>query len=198
MKTRTMRATTDRSVLAALAAMLLLALGALEASAQEAPADGVSFNLRGGIYVPTMDIADAADAGPGFGVGVKVPVSDRIFLRATGDFGFHSGAETNGVEGPDVDVFHYIGGVGVRLTPADSRFYASVNAGAGAMTFDIDGVDSFTYFAINAGGELGYWLSDRVSVFLSPQGDIAFSDEDELGTGDAWVWPFTAGIEIRP
>ena len=27
-----------------------------------------------------------------------------------------------------------------------------------------------------------------------PQGDIAFSKAEELGTSDAWVWPFTAGI----
>ncbi len=59
-------------------------------------------------------------------------------------------------------------------------------------------MESFTYFAVNAGGELGYRLSDRVSIFLSPQGDIAFSDEAEVGTDDAWVWPLTAGVEIRP
>ena len=201
-KTRAAKAA-DRGVLATLAALataaLLLALAPGAASAQ-ASEDGVSFNLRGGVYVPTFDIADVADAGPGFGVGLKVPVSDRVFLRANGDFGFHSGAEVEGVEGPDVNVNHYIGGLGVRLTPADSRFYASVNAGAGALTFDVDaeGFDTFTYFAINVGGELGYWVSDRVALFLSPQGDIAFSEEEEVGTGDAWVWPFTAGIEIRP
>jgi hypothetical protein len=66
------------------------------------------------------------------------------------------------------------------------------------MTFDVDEVDSFTYFAVNVGGEVGYWVTDRVALFVSPQGDIAFSDEDELGTGDAWVWPFSAGVEIRP
>jgi hypothetical protein len=31
---------------------------------------------------------------------------------------------------------------------------------------------------------------------LSPQGDIAFTKNDELGTSNAWVWPFTAGIRV--
>jgi hypothetical protein len=35
-----------------------------------------------------------------------------------------------------------------------------------------------------------------VSFLLSPQGDIAFTDEDEVGTGNSWVWPFTAGLRI--
>lgn len=199
-----MTSTTNRtgasSAIVALATAALMTLGVAAATAQT-PEQGVTFNLRGGVYVPTFDIADVADAGPGFGIGLKVPVSDRVFLRANGDFGFHSGAEVEpGVEGPDVNVNHYIGGLGVRLTPADSRFYASVNAGAGLMTFDVDaeGVDSFTYAAINVGGELGYWVGERVALFLSPQGDIAFSDEEEVGTGDSWVWPFTAGVEIRP
>lgn len=188
------------SAIVALATAALLTVGVAGAAAQT-PEQGVSFNLRGGIHVPTFDIADVADAGPGFGVGLKVPISDRFFLRANGDFGFHSGAEIEpGVEGPDVNVNHYIGGLGVRLTPADDRFYASLNAGAGLMTFDVDaeGVDSFTYPAINVGGELGYRIGERMAIFLSPQGDIAFSEEEEVGTGDSWVWPFTVGVEIWP
>lgn len=181
-----------------LLALALLALPAgLSAQAPERP---FSFNLRGGLNVPTFDIADVADAGPSFGAGVKVRLSERIFLRGNAEFGFHSGAEIAGVEGPDVDVFHYIAGVGYLLTPPGSPFYASVNLGAGALNLAVDapGDPSFTYFAINAGGELGYWLNDNVSIFFSPQGDIAFSDEAEVGTDNSWVWPFTAGVEIRP
>ena len=182
--------------------VLALALLALPASlSAQVPERPFSFNLRGGLNVPTFDIADVADAGPSFGAGVKVRLSDRLFLRGNADFGFHPGAEVSpGVEGPDVDVFHYVAGVGYLLTPPASPFYASVNLGAGALNFAVDapGVDSFTYFAINAGGEVGYWLNDNVSIFFSPQGDIAFSDEAEVGTDDSWVWPFTAGIEIRP
>lgn len=194
------------------AVMALAAAGAAEAQVtRDRP---LSFNVRGGVNVPTFDIADVAEAGPSFGVGLKYALSDRFFLRASGDFGFHSGADLvsggTTVELPDVNVYHYIGGVGYRLTPPDSRLYASVNLGGGAMTLDVDaeGAESFTYFAINAGGEIGYRVSRNVSLFLSPQGDIAFVGDDELDPNDvvfpddeidtAWVWPFTAGVEITP
>lgn len=206
---------TVRTSLTSLALAAVVALAAAgTAQAQVTPEQPLSFNVRGGVNVPTFDIADVAEAGPSFGVGLKYVLSDRFFLRANGDFGFHSGADLvsggTTVELPDVNVHHYIGGVGYRLTPPDSRLYASVNLGAGAMTLDVDaeGADSNTYFAINAGGELGYRVSRSVSLFLSPQGDIAFVDDDELDPNDvvfpddgidtAWVWPFTAGVEITP
>lgn len=192
-RTRTLaRRLTGASLIVTAAALLSSPTGL---DAQASPGD-VSFNVRGGVNVPTFDIADAAEPGGSFGVGAKVHLGDRLFLRGNADFGFHPGDGA----APDVDVFHYIGGVGYRLTPADARWYASVNLGAGAVTFapDAPGDPSFTYLAINAGGEVGYRLDDRISVFLSPQGDIAFSDEAELGTGDAWVWPVSVGVEIRP
>jgi hypothetical protein len=71
-----------------------------------------------------------------------------------------------------------------------------LNAGAGALTFDVDGGEANTYPAINVGAKIGYQFTPRVALVLSPQGDIAFTDEDEVGTTNAWVWPFTAGIRI--
>lgn len=202
-----------------LAALMMMGMLATPARAQVTGERPFAFNVRGGVNVPTFDIADVADPGPGFGVGLKYAVSDRVFLRANGDFGFHPGADletgTGTVELPDVNVFHYVGGVGYRLTSAESPFYASVNLGAGAMTLDQDPVTegdegiTETYFAINAGGELGYRVNRNVSLFFSPQGDIAFVDDEELDPTDtvfpgdeeidtAWVWPFTAGVEITP
>ena len=182
------------SLAAALGGLALLA-GATTAQAQDRQ---VSLDVRGGVAVPTFDIADVADPGPSVGVGVGVPLGERWTLRGTADFGFHDSALEGG---PDVNVFHYIGGLGYELvspTP-DSPWRVSVNAGAGAMSFDVDveGAETHTYFAINAGGEIEYLFSDNVSFLLSPQGDIAFSDEDEVGTDNAWVWPFTAGLSFR-
>ena len=71
-----------------------------------------------------------------------------------------------------------------------------LNAGAGAMTFDVDGGSSNTYPAINVGAKIAYRLSPQFSFLLSPQGDIALSDEAEVGTTNSWVWPFTAGLRV--
>jgi len=178
-----------RSLLTGLVAVGALAI-ATPASAQ------IDINARVGAAVPTFDIADAADAGLAFGGGVGLWLSERLVARANVDFGSHSGAEG----GPDVNVNHYIAGLGLLLTDPASSFYVIVNLGAGALNFDVDaeGVESVTNFAINAGAEIGAWLSDSVSIFVSPQGDIAFTDSDGvLGTSSAWVWPFTAGVKVR-
>jgi len=156
----------------------------------------VMVEARGGLNVPTFDIADAVDAGPSFGIGAAVRVAPRVYLLGDVDLGFHSGASVaGGASGPDVKVYHYMAKLGYDLVPAsDSRWSLLVNAGAGALTFDPDGAQSHTYPAINVGAKLGYRLTPRLSLVLSPQGDIAFTKEAELGTSNAWVWPFTAGI----
>ncbi len=171
----------------------LLAPATLAAQTQD-----FAVNVRGGINVPTFDITDIAESGPGFGFGVQVPLGDRLFARANADFGTH-----DIVDGGDLDVKvnHFIAGVGLPLVDAteDSPWRVSVNLGAGMLSFDIDGApETLNYFAINAGGEIEYVLSDAVSLLLSPQGDIAFVDEADGFTGStAWVWPITAGAKIR-
>jgi hypothetical protein len=99
----------------------------------------------------------------------------------------------------DINTLHYIGKVGYSLTgPRDRGWEAIVNLGAGAVTFDVEEAPStFTYFAINAGAKVSYNFSRSVALVLSPQGDIAFSNESELGTDNAWVWPVTAGLRLN-
>lgn len=168
----------------------------LAAQGMDAAPGRVTLEVRGGVNVPTFHIADVAKAGPSFGVGVGVAVAPRVWLLADGDFGFHPGQN----QGPDVNVYHYMGKVGFDLLPAgSSRWSVLVNAGAGAMTFDVraPSASAKTYFGINVGAKIGYALSDRVDLILSPQGDIAFTDAAVLGTDNAWVWPFTAGVRLR-
>ena len=148
--------------------------------------------------MPTFDISDAVDAGPSFGIGAAVELRPRLYLLGDLDLGFHSGADLpGGGEGPDVKVYHYIAKVGYELVPAGSSPWSLlVNAGAGALTFNPDGAASNTYPAINVGAKIAYRLSPRVSLLLSPQGDIAFTKSAEVGTDNAWVWPFTAGLRL--
>jgi hypothetical protein len=167
------------------------------ARAQDA-APRATLEARAGLNVPTFDIADAVDAGPSFGIGAGVQLRPRLYLMGDVDLGFHSGADlAGGLEAPDVKVYHYMAKVGYEVLSADSSPWSViVNAGAGALTFDPDGSSSKTYPAINVGAKIGYRLSPRVSLLLSPQGDIAFTKDDELGTDNAWVWPFTAGVRL--
>jgi hypothetical protein len=177
-------------------AALLVLCAATAAEAQEAPR---RFTLegRGGFNVPTFDISDAVDGGPSVGAGLGYQVSPGWWVLGDLDLGFHSGSEIGGVEGPDVKVYHYMAKVGYGVVPEGVAPWSVIlNAGAGAMTFDVDGGSSNTYPAINVGAKIAYRLSPRVSLLLSPQGDIAFSDEDEVGTTNSWVWPFTAGFRV--
>ena len=176
----------------------LMLLGIASAAEAQSPDRRATLELRGGLNAPTFDISDAVDAGPSVGVGAAVRVAPKVWLMGDADLGFHSGADVAGVgETPDVKVYHYMAKLGYELvSEGQSPWSVIVNAGGGAMTFDVDGGASNTYPAINVGAKIGYRLSPRVTFLLSPQGDIAFADEDELGTNNAWVWPFTAGVRI--
>jgi hypothetical protein len=180
-----------------LALGILAAAPALAAAQNEIPR--WYLEARGGSSVPTFEITDAVEAGPSFGAGVGVRVGQRLWLMADADFGFHPGADLmGGISGSDVDVYHFMAKAGFELLrPGTSPWSVVVNLGAGALNFRPEGGDSKTYPAINAGAKIGYQVSPRFTLLLSPQGDIAFTDEDELGTTNAWVWPFTAGARIN-
>ena len=189
-----MRSIRHRTVL--IPALMLLCIAS---TAQSQGAERrVSIEARGGFNVPTFDISDAVDAGPSVGVGAAVQFAPKVWLMGDVDLGFHSGADlTGGGQGPNVKVYHYIAKLGYELlSEGQSPWSVIVNAGAGALTFDPDGAGSSTYPAINVGAKIGYRVSPRVQLLLSPQGDIAFTDDKDLGTSNAWVWPFTAGVRI--
>jgi hypothetical protein len=182
----------------ALGAASVILLSIPSAAQTQAEGGKVTLEARGGLNVPTFDISDAVDAGPSVGVGAAVQIRPRVYLLGDVDLGFHSGAGLpGGASGPDVKVYHYMAKVGYELlADGASPWSVIVNAGAGAMTFDVDGAGSNTYPAINVGAKIGYRVSPRLSLLLSPQGDIAFTKDAELGTSNAWVWPFTAGIRL--
>ena len=176
----------------------LMLLGLASAAQAQTANRRVTLEARGGLNVPTFDVSDAVDAGPSLGLGAALQFAPKLWLMGDVDLGFHSGADLpGGGEGPDVKVYHYIAKLGYELvSEGQSPWSVIVNAGAGALTFDVDGASSNTYPAINVGAKIGYRLTPRVQFLLSPQGDIAFTDDAEVGTSNAWVWPFTAGVRI--
>ena len=93
-------------------------------------------------------------------------------------------------------VYHYVAKLGYGCCPRGSHRVDDRQCRCGALKFDVDGAGANTYPAINVGAKIGYRLSPRVQLLLSPQGDIAFTKDEDVGTSNAWVWPFTAGVRI--
>jgi hypothetical protein len=150
---------------------------------------------RAGIALPTFDIADVASTGPDFGgtLGYRL---NRWVILGEFDYGMHKDEPTESV---DITTLHFMAKLGYQLTaPAERGWEVMVNLGAGLVRFEVDGApESFTYPAINAGAKIAYNVSEKLALVLSPQGDIAFGKEDEIGTSNAWVWPVTAGLRLR-
>ncbi len=96
-----------------------------------------------------------------------------------------------------MDVYHFMAKVGYELLqPGTSPWSVAVNLGAGALNCRPDGAES-SPTPPSTREQIGYRVSPRLTLLLSPQGDIAFADEDELGTSNALVWPFTAGLRLN-
>ncbi len=149
----------------------------------------------GGAVVPTFDIGDVAKTGGAVGAAVGYKVNNRWVVFGEFDYGSHKDKATSSA---DINTLHYIAKVGYSLTgPKERGWEALVNLGAGAVTFDVQGApENFTYFAINAGAKIAYNFNPSFAFVLSPQGDIALSDESEITTTNAWVWPVTAGLRV--
>ena len=174
-----------------LAGLALVLLQAPLAGQQPAP----RFFVEGlaGAVVPTFDIADVAKTGGGFGTALGYRLNPRWVLMGEFDYGSHKDQATGSA---DINTLHYMAKVGYSFTgPKERGWEAIVNLGVGAVSFDVGGpTGSLTYPAINAGAKIAYNFTRSFGLVLSPQGDIAFSEESELGTSNAWVWPFTAGL----
>jgi hypothetical protein len=182
--------------LLARAGLAALALAAFHRPlAAQGPAPRFFVEGLGGVVVPTFDVSDVARTGAAFGASAGYRLNDRWVLMGEFDYGMHKDEATNSV---DINTLHYMAKVGYSLTgPRERGWEAIVNLGAGAVSFDVEGApESFTSFAVNAGAKLSYNFNRSVAFVLSPQGDIAFSDESELTTTNAWVWPVTAGLRV--
>jgi hypothetical protein len=178
---------------AGLAALALASLHGALAAQQTTPKFFVE-GLAGGV-VPTFDIADVAKTGGAFGTTLGYRLGQRWVLMGEFDYGSHKDKATGDL---DINTLHYMAKVGYSLTgPKERGWEAIVNLGAGAVSFDVGGpTGTLTYPAINAGAKIAYNFNRSLAFVLSPQGDIAFSDEDELTTNNSWVWPVTAGLRV--
>lgn len=176
----------------AVGALAVLA-GAAPLAAQDTPRK-LFVEALAGAAVPTFDIADVATTGGAFGGTIGYRLTPRWVLMGELDYGMHKDKPTETV---DISTTHVIAKLGYALTPPASRGWDVIlNLGAGVVNFDVDGAEGNSYFAINAGAKLAYSVSPSFALVLSPQGDIAFTKENELGSKTAWVWPITAGLRL--
>lgn len=173
--------------------LTLGALGVLTSTASAQVDKAVSLELRAVAMTPTFGIADdervGADVGAGFGLGLGYRLSPAVRLMADFDMASH------GTEIGDVNTYHYMGKIGFDVVRSGS-VTLTLNAGAGLVSISPDGGDALNYFAINAGAKLGIRLGSAVELLISPQGDIAFSDEDEVLTSASWIWPLGIGLRF--
>ena len=96
----------------------VLALGlATVAAAQDRR---FAIEARGGLNVPTFDIADVAESGPSFGAGVSYRLSSTLWLIGDVDFGSHDVKGTSA----QIDVNHYIAKLGYDLIARPAELYS--------------------------------------------------------------------------
>lgn len=217
--------TVRRLGIIAVAATLLAWLPG-QADAQET---GVGIDGWGGIAIPASNTGEFQDFGPSFGLGVEYLVTDQFFIRGSGAADLHSGSDAEdldgppgGLDAPDMTLFHYTAGVGVRLAPTDDTGWdisVSLEAGATSVTTDDfpdgavppEGETDFseTYFSLSPGLRAGYVFADRYSLFVRSQPHFAFADPestavfgqfdsavDNTGYEDIWNVPITAGLQV--
>lgn len=151
------------------------------------PDERVTVKARSGATIPAGNLGDITDAGFNAGLGVGIPLAERVRFTLAGDVSLLSEIDTDGEFGEgEVEQFFddglrlwsYGGGLEFDLTdPAMSDFSMMLSAGAGATTIDpqttltgpdteIQRFDTETRFSANAGVELGYRASENVGLFL--------------------------------
>lgn len=173
----------------------------------------VDLEARAGVAIPSADLLEYADPGASFGAGAAWWVSDHVALRADGTFANLQGDEggiVNPVTAPDMNLFHYGGGVEVDVPGRSlaTPWNLTINAGAGGTTVDTDdfietgqGLDDLTetYPNLNAGAEVGRKISEDVLVNVSGQLFYTFMDAEQmspLAELRVTEGPIEAGVSI--
>ena len=174
--------------------LVLLAAIAAPAAGQEKPVD---FDFQGGIGLPLGDLADAADPGPAFNVGVNFHVAERVSVRLEGGAQLHPGAVDleeelqEGINELSIDLIRLHGGLRYHLARPDRGWFFDLGAGAGFTNLKIPRVEagvgptavilevSELYFSAGAGATAGYRLTDSASLFVDGKAHFVFGDEED-------------------
>lgn len=167
-------------------------------------------DIRGGYTYNSGDAGTFLKGQSSFGVGVKVALGTRMHLGMSADWAHHSqklanGSVVGGPNDPQWNVLHTFLKLSFDAVKAE-KVTVALNAGPGVIFFspnqvlrDGTGVRSDAHMALNAGGTLTYWFSDRIGLLLSPQVNIALKKTSGqiFTTGSALMLPLTAGFQFK-
>lgn len=169
------------------------------------PDDRITVKARSGAAIPTGNLGDIVDTGFNAGLGIGIPLAERVRFTLSGDVSLLSEVDSDGEFGEGevrqffddgLRLWSYGGGLEFDLTdPATSDLAVMLSAGAGATTIDpettltgtgIEAFDSRTRFSANGGVELGFEASENVGLFLGAETRAIFlrSDDFEPTTDD--------------
>lgn len=183
-----------RLLLPGLLGLLLLALTPSSAHAQRGRS---TVDARVGLVSPKGDLGDVHDdAGVLAGLGFGYRVSDRVELRLDGTFEhlFDGGKQgfLGAVRGPEADLWHVTGGLGIELTNPFRNWEVSLFGGGGVTFFNVSeralevvdgrqvvqGIDrdalTDTKLTGNVAVFVGYQLTDVLTLFYRTEGYVMF------------------------
>lgn len=183
---------------------------------------GAWLQARGGVTVPTGDLADLEHPGVNVGGAVGLRLTDRLWVRLDGDASFLEGKRLpSGIDAPGINLVHGLAGIEAPLWPmrAGARaveLSASVSAGVTSVEVEAFADASGRPYATNrntrpslsAAAELHYPFSSRVGLTATGRavrafGDAAdaevsaFLDDEGAELNGVWYLPLSAGLRIR-
>lgn len=185
-----------------------------------------SFDLRGGVAIPTGDLDDVTDMGASIGAGLAYFLNPRFALRLDGNIDFLQPDDVGGPDAPILRVWSYIGGFEFHVTdPHDGLTFAIDLGGGGSMywsdRFDLpdqgltDTRFKKTYPAAQGGARIGVNLGPEarsgarvVNLFVSGTARIIFGTEERTERfaarfpgaqpwDTALIFPIEGGIRIN-
>lgn len=194
-KTLTNKERTFRMISRAKAFTMLTVAAALVALPSATQAQSTwDLTFGSALAVPTSDLADGWDLGVNFTAAGTYWFQDRLGFRLETSVDFLSGDDGNSSASfptavPDVNLWHFGGGLEYSVTDRDSDGISVIVNGGGGLTymksdeFSIAGslvaADTFseTYGHLNGGLSFGYPLSDDLTIAVNGSLYVTFADE---------------------
>ena len=209
-------------------AVVALALLPARADAQIVSYSPIFWSMEGGagIAIPMGDLADASSSGVSFTLGGSYFLNPRLALRAEGGLDLMGEGDAVAID-PDLQIWHFLGGLEYHITDPTGQFLFAVDGMAGGATldtefFEIPGTGggmttsnlSKTVFALAGGVKLGYNFARHAetgvpiaTIFVNGDFHYMFTKEEDTATfadyngispfGATYSLPVTAGLRLN-